>query len=112
MITIEYNGAVLAGGKPLRFFHFTKVTWVGELMLERYAGNSLAVFELIKWYRTRLVKNVVIGLPEKWWAFDSYSDGVPIKQSQRIAYRTRADLRELSPNPFTAESTSLLRLID
>ncbi|HEY0185541.1 MAG TPA: hypothetical protein VGC09_22290, partial [Rhodopila sp.] len=43
-ISINEAGDISAGGSPLRFFHFTKVTWVGELMLERYAGGRLEVF--------------------------------------------------------------------
>jgi hypothetical protein len=50
-ITIEEDGTIRAAGHRLRFFHFTKVTHVGEIMLERYAGNRIEVFELMKWYR-------------------------------------------------------------
>jgi hypothetical protein len=101
-ISIDEDGSLRAAGQLLRFFHFTKVTWVGEKMLERYAGQRLAVFELMKWYRSRLTANAVAGLPPGWWAFGRYADGSPIPREHRLTYRSRHDLRELYPDPFSA----------
>lgn len=103
-ITIHEDGSVRAAGSLLRFFHFTKVTWVGQTMLERYCGGRLEIFELLKWYRARLAANAVIGLPTDWWAFRKYSDGRPITREQRIAYRNNPNLRERFKNPFIASS--------
>ncbi len=101
-ITIEEDGTIRAGGRVLRFFHFTKITWVGEVMLERYARGRLSVFELMKWYRGRLAANVAAGLPSGWWAYGYYADGSPIHREHRIAYRTRPELRTRFPDPFAA----------
>lgn len=106
-IRIDQDGGVYAADSLLRFFHFTKVTWVGEQMLERYARGSIAVFELMKWYRDRLSAYKVDGLPSGWWAYGSYADGTPIPREHRIAYRTRPELRERFPKPFASGPDSL-----
>jgi hypothetical protein len=106
-ITIEEDGSIRAAGRPLRFFHFTKVDGPGERMIERYAGERPAVFELLKWYRTRLTANASPGLPKGWWAYGCYADGTPIPRCHRRDYRARPDLRERFPDPFAAGPDSL-----
>ena len=101
-ITIEEDGTIRAAGQRLRFFHFTKVTHVGEIMLERYAGGRIEVFELMKWYRGRLAAHAVSGLPRSWWAYGHYEDGTEITREHRLAYRHNVDLRERYPDPFAA----------
>lgn len=101
-ITIEEDGTVRAASQRLRFFHFTKVTDVGEIMLERYSGGRIEVFELIKWYRRRLAARAVAGLPKSWWAYGQYVNGKEIAKADRLAYRKNPDLRERYPNPFAA----------
>lgn len=101
-ITIEPDGSVRAAGRVLRFFHFTKVTWVGEVMLERYAGGRIEVFELMKWYRTRLAAHAVEGLPAGWWAYGRFADGGTIERRHRRAYRDQAALQVAIPDPFAA----------
>jgi hypothetical protein len=108
LISIEDSGEILAAGRPLRFFHFTKVNGVGEVMLERYAGGRLEVFELMQWYRSRLVAHSPIGLPEGWWAYGHYADGTPIARDHRRLYRDRVDLQIQCPDPFRAGATALL----
>jgi hypothetical protein len=101
-ITIEEDGTVRAAGRRLRFFHFTKVTHAGEIMLERYAGGRIEVFELMKWYRGRLATHALSGLPASWWAYGLYADGTAIAAKHRLAYRNDAGLRERYPDPFAA----------
>jgi hypothetical protein len=101
-ITIEEDGTIRAAGQRLRFFHFTKVTHVGEIMLERYAADRIEVFELMKWYRDRLVAHAVSGLPVSWWAYGQYADGTEIAHEHRLAYRDNVELRERYPDPFVA----------
>jgi hypothetical protein len=101
-ITIEEDGTIRAASQRLRFFHFTKVTNVGEIMLERYAGGRIEVFELMKWYRRRLAAHAVAGLPKSWWAYGQYANGKEIAKEDRLAYRKNPDLRERYPDPFAA----------
>lgn len=99
-ISIDTTGNIYAGGDVLRFFHFTKVNWVGEAMIERYAGGRVEMFELLNWYRNELAENAAEGLPEGWWAFDRYASGDRIPKEHRRAYRLREDIRQLYRNPF------------
>ncbi len=96
------DGSIWAGAYPLRFFHFTKIDTVGESVLRHYAGDRIEPFELVRWYRDQLAKNVVPGLPEGWWAFGAYEDGAPISHQDRVLYRTRSDLQAQFPHPFTS----------
>lgn len=103
-ISIGTEGTIFAGSAPLRFFHFTKVTWVGEIMLERYSGKQIEVFELLRWYRLQLEKNKAHGVPAGWWAYDHYHDGRPIPKTHRIAYRNSPSLRQEFPYPFRSDA--------
>jgi hypothetical protein len=98
-ISIELNGTVLAGGQPLRFFHFTKFGSVGEVMTQRYAGENVEVYELWAWYR-RMLDQQRARVPADWWYYGQFDDGSPIPSSARKLYRARADLQESFPNPF------------
>ena len=75
-------------------------------MLERYARGRIAVFELLKWYRTRLAANAVVGLPEGWWAYSRYADGTSIPREHRRTYHARPDLRERFPDASPATDGS------
>jgi hypothetical protein len=108
-ITIENDGTIRAAGRPLRFFHFTKITWVGEKMLERYSGGRMDVFELIKWYRARLSANAMKELPKGWWAYGTYADGTPIERAHRLAFRSDEYLRKSFADPYVAPPNSRLR---
>jgi hypothetical protein len=99
-VTIEPDGSIRASGNLLRFFHFTKIFSVGAVMIERYGGASLAAHELVNWYCKRVAAHAASGVPAGWWAFDRYADGSQITNRDRVAYRTRPDLRKAFPNPF------------
>ncbi|HRF07573.1 MAG TPA: hypothetical protein PL193_02860 [Xanthobacteraceae bacterium] len=106
-VSFGQDGSVLAGGEPIRFFHFTKVNWVGEAMLERYSGDRIEVFELMQWYRDLLSQNSARGLPERWWAYGSFADGDTITKNHRLAYRHSATLKADYPNPYVLQFSVL-----
>ncbi|MFC0389027.1 hypothetical protein [Muricoccus vinaceus] len=108
LITFDEQGTILAGGSVLRFFHFTKVNSVGEVMLERYSHGQIGVFELLKWYRQRLVAHSVAGLPPKWWKFGRFDNGQVILPNHRLLYRHREDLQHAFPNPFSTSGYGYL----
>ncbi len=105
-ISFTPDGDILAGGRPLRFYHFTKVQSVGEAMIERYAGGETGAFELLRWYRERLAANALPGLPNGWWHYGRYADGTPITRPQRLRYRTNRELQREFPDPFAAGPAS------
>ena len=108
-LVINPDGSITANGALLRFFHFTKVTWVGETMLDQNSGGALAVFELTKWYLGRLTANHANGLPPKWWRFATFADGMAITKADRALYRCSPRLRQVFPDPFAATSSDFYR---
>jgi hypothetical protein len=106
-VTIEQDGSIRAGGRPLRFFHFTKVDTVGGLVLEHHARRQRALFELMKWYADRLSACAVQDVPPGWWAYGCYTDGAKIPLRHRIAYRRSPQLQERFADPFHAGAGSL-----
>jgi hypothetical protein len=105
-IRFDSDGRIHAGRHPLRFFHFTKVSSAGEMMLERYAYGHTEVFELLRWYRTRLNHHRLEGLPQGWWAYGTYDDGEKIAKPHRLTWRIRGDVREYFGNPYASGPSS------
>ena len=99
-LRIGIDGNITAGGDPLKFFHFTKVTHVGETMLTRYSNGRNEVFELMHWYKHRLAKHEVRDIPKDWWYFGSYANGTQISREERIAHRQRRLQGTHRANPF------------
>lgn len=101
-VTIDHDGSICAGGRPLRFFHFTKVSGPGQIMLERYCAGRIETFELLTWYMRRLSVHGLAEIPSGWWAYGYYADGTAIPREHRLAYRTHPALRAQYPHPFSS----------
>ena len=86
-IRIDRAGNITAGGDALKFFHFTKVTHIGEMMLERYSDGRSEVFEIIHWYKHHLALKMAPEIPKGWWHFGIYSDGTSISRDERLRHR-------------------------
>ncbi|MCJ2046849.1 hypothetical protein MKK58_20240 [Methylobacterium sp. J-078] len=102
-IFFDKDGRIFAGSALLRFYHFTKIANAGAAMVDRYAGRSSAIYELVKWYRSSLDRYEDTRL-KGYWAYGVYSDGTSILHEHRVLYRSRPDLQEDFPNPFRANS--------
>ena len=101
-VTAAADGALLVNGSTLRFFHFTKVGGIGDVMLERYGGDQVEVHELLAWYRRRLDRHAGRGAGQDWH-YGRFSNGVPIPRGARRLYRTRPDLVAHFAAPFDAD---------
>ncbi|MCP1273999.1 hypothetical protein NKW43_09940 [Gluconobacter albidus] len=99
-IRIDGHGQIFAADAPLRFFHFTKVDTAGEVMLERYGSESIALFELLRWYREAIRKQQPAEVPARYWYYGTYEDGTPIRRPERLIYRDRKDLQLAFPDPY------------
>ncbi|WP_317214224.1 hypothetical protein [Gluconobacter sp. GP1] len=99
-IRIDNKGQIFSADVPLRFFHFTKVDTAGEVMLERYGSDSIALFELLRWYREAIQKEQPSEVPSKYWHYSTYENGDFIEKPERLIYRDRKDLQIAFPDPY------------
>lgn len=102
-LTIGTDGGIRVNDAPLRFMHFTKINSVGDVMIDRYAGDSIAVLELWSWYRRQVADRQPTAVPEGYWHYGVFSDGVAIPRKIRLLYRESSDLRAAFDDPFDAD---------
>lgn len=101
-VAVEKDGRITVNGAVLRFWHFTKLGPLGDVMTRRYAGENFPVYEIWRWYKDQVTAVTDPAIPGRYWAYDSFEDGVPIARSQRLLYRHRTDLQAAFPNPFAS----------
>ena len=99
-ISIDAEGRLLSNESPLKFFHFTKLGPVGDMMTRKYAGNNLAVYELWWAYRQWVEQASIEEWPVGWWKYGYFDNGKKIPKAAREIYRDRQDLQQAFPNPF------------
>ena len=102
-LTFDPEGLALVNGRPLRFFHFTKLGAVGDTMTKRYAGDNFEVFELWAWYKSQVEAETDPNIPAGYWRYGTFDNGVPIPDEARRLYRERVDLRKAFPNPIAVD---------
>lgn len=91
----------------LRFFHFTKLGPVGDMMTQRYAQDNIEIYELWWWYRNQVNAASDSRIPKGWWYYGTFDNGEKIPKSAREMYRDRQDLREAFQNPRITGPDSL-----
>ncbi len=98
------DGAWMAGGVPLRFYHFTGYdSGDGTGALEHYAADQPSAFALWDDYGSALVA-AGQGRPQfTAWEYAQFSNGVQITVAMRRLYRSRPDLQQAFPDPFKVE---------
>jgi len=95
------DGIAYVNGRPLRFFHFTKLGPVGDVMTRRYAGRNHEIHELWAWYRNEVAANSALSFEPNYWHYGSFDNGVAVTEPIRRLYRDRQDLKNAFPNPFS-----------
>jgi len=98
-IRIGRDGAITVNGAPLRFAHFTKIGGVGDVMLERYAGDNIEALEVWAWYRRELAREHS-PIPAAWWHYGRFANGVPVTTAMRRLFRRRPDLIAAFDDPL------------
>jgi hypothetical protein len=93
-------GQAQINGRPLRFYHFTKLGSIGDTMTRRYAQNNTEIYELWWWYRQEVLSATDPLIPEGWWYYGTFDNGVKIIKSMRVLYRDRRDLQMAFKDPF------------
>jgi hypothetical protein len=99
---LDFDGAgqLTANTSPLKFYHFTKIGGVGDLMTERYGAADIAVFEVWNWYKRAEQAHRTTPVPDHYWHYGNFADGTPISKDIRLLWRSRPDLTAAFDNPF------------
>jgi len=105
-ISFTDEGYILVNGSPLKFYHYTKVNSLGDIMTEKYAGENVEIMEVWNWYKRAIKKVKIEGIPIGYWHYGQFSNGIKIPKSVRVLYRRRADLMNYFADPFDAEGNS------
>jgi hypothetical protein len=100
IVAVGKDGSITVNGRPLRFWHFTKLGQTADIMTKRYAGPNFPVYEIWHWYRREVAASTDAAIPERYWAYGAYADGAPIEKAHRVLYRERPDLQAAFPDPF------------
>lgn len=101
-LAIGSDGGIRVNGAPLRFMHFTKINSVGDIMIDRYAGDGIEVLELWSWYRRQVARAQPKAIAEDYWYYGGFSNGVAIPREVRLLYRESRDHRVAFDDPFDA----------
>jgi len=105
-LSISRDGSISVNGAPLRFFHFTKIFGVGDVMSDRYGAHDMAVLELRHWYKSAVLAIDRAGAAPPPWHYGTFANGQPIPKAARILFRTRPDLAAHFSDPFAAAGNS------
>ncbi len=107
-ISRRADGAICAGDRPLRFYHFTGYdSGDGRGVLLKYAADQYEALELWDAYAFDLIENGHRDPALNCFAYGDFSNGVPIDARLRRIYRERKDLQEAFPDPFEVKKWSL-----
>ena len=106
-LSIDTQGSIRVQGRPLCFYHFTKIGGTGDAMTHRYAVDNTVVLEIWNWYRRQLKHMAASWVPQGYWAHASFADGTAIPKSLRILFRHSRDLTAAFPDPFAKEGSFL-----
>lgn len=102
-VTIGFDGGIRVNDAPLRFMHFTKINSVGDIMIDRYAGDSIEVLELWMWYRREVARQQPTVIPDGYWHYGVFSNDVAIPRAVRLLYRESRDHRAAFDDPYDAD---------
>ena len=102
-LTICRDGDIRINDALLRFMHFTKINAVGDAMIERYAGDGLAVLEVWKWYRRQIAQRQPTAVPPDFWHYGTFSNGQKISRDVRRTYRNDRKISSAFDDPYDAD---------
>lgn len=106
-MSYDETGTALINDRPLRFYHFTKLGAVGDMMTQRYARDNIEVYELWWWYYQQVQSATSADIVKGWWYYGTFDNGEKIPKQVRELYRERRDLQKAFPDPLRTGAGSL-----
>jgi len=106
-ISKDTEGNLFVNGHPLRFFHFSGFdSGANEQMVSRYCPDPKdPVYQLRNDYISLQEEAGQSELGNTTWSYNSYSNGIKIKNKDREYYRFTTEMQYRYPNPFDASAT-------
>ena len=74
-------------------------------MTERYAGDTIEVYELVTWYKRQIVLATLPSVEGHVWHYAFFDGGTKIPLPARLLFRRRQDLYDKFDDPFTIEGS-------
>jgi hypothetical protein len=100
------QGALMVNDAPLKFYHFTKIGGVGDLMTDLYAGDNVAVYEVVNWYKRAVRRNSIPVADACPWRYGKFDNNEEVPRALRLLWRARPDLAACHEDPFRTEGDS------
>ncbi len=99
-----FEDGFTVNGEPLGFYHFSGFdSGDQEKMLNKYASGNKALFALRNWYIEQCQGYGQEQLGKLPYKYAHYDDGTPISKNARLLYRSRIDLQQAFPDPFSTQ---------
>ncbi|MDZ5650785.1 hypothetical protein [Nitrospirillum sp. BR 11828] len=99
-VEIGRDGGIRVNGSPLKFYHFTKINAYGDAMTERYADGNPHVHEIWHWYKRAIAAQEMPGIPQGWWAYGRFDNGMAVSKAMRLPLRDDLGLVTSFPQPL------------
>ncbi len=102
-LEFDAAGLCVVNGSPLKFYHFTKIGGVGDVMTRRYAAGNTEVLEVWSWYKRQLGA----ATEPAPWLYGAFANGTAISRAVRLLYRKRPDLAAAFEDPYAVGEGTL-----
>lgn len=99
-MSFDAAGTVLVNGAALKFYHFTKINGVGDVMTEKLAGDNTEVMEVWNWYKREIAEQAAGVIGRVAWSYGQFANGAVIHKKMRVVFRSREDLMAFFDDPF------------
>jgi hypothetical protein len=99
--TGSIKDGVFINGRPLCFYHFSGFdSGAQEVMLKKYGQTSPVLFELREWYIAECERQGQTAEGKTPCIYNFFDNEQQIGKTERLVYRSRADLQKAFKNPF------------
>lgn len=110
-LVLDGDGTAWANGRPLRFFHFSGTGSAGRSTTQRLALENFEIQEFWNWYERNLKSVRRAEIPDGWWGYANFDNGVPISRPMREYYRYQTNMSDRFKTPFETGAGSYFEWI-
>lgn len=101
------DGGLTVNGLPLRIYHFSGFdSGAQHDMLNKYGAGNPTLHAMRDWYIRRCEEMGQSKYGKTPCVYGSYSNGEKIEARHRVVYRSRMDVMQHFPNPYSADDVN------